>query len=100
MLTGAEKHKLRGQAQLLEPLLIVGKKGLTPEILEEITAGLKRRRLIKIRFKTDDRLQQERWCLEIAEKTQSEYICSVGRTGTFYRVQADPEEGEITPPID
>ncbi len=96
MLTGAEKHKLRGQAQVLEPLLLVGKKGLTPEVFDEIESGLTRRKLIKVRFKTD-RMQQERWCLEIAEKAKAEYLGSVGRTGSFYRNQNGETETGASP---
>ncbi|MBQ8723596.1 MAG: YhbY family RNA-binding protein, partial [Opitutales bacterium] len=41
-LSGAEKKKLRGQAQLLEAKISVGKNGVTPEMLKTLNIIFKK----------------------------------------------------------
>lgn len=50
MLTGKQKRYLRAHASLLNPVVIVGKEGFTPEVIKEIKTGLKANELIKIKI--------------------------------------------------
>ena len=49
-LTGAQKSKLRGLGQKLDATLKVGKEGLTPTFITELSRALRGHDLIKLRF--------------------------------------------------
>ncbi len=83
-LTAAEKKELRGIAQRLKPHVHLGKLGLSEPVLAEIETALNKNGLIKIRFEAD-REGVKALCREIPEKTGSEFIGSVGKTGVFFR---------------
>ncbi len=89
-LSSAEKKELRGIAQRLKPHLRIGRQGLTASVLDEIETALKGNGLIKIRFETD-RDAVRSYCQEIPEKTDSEYVGGVGRTGVFFREMPETE---------
>ncbi len=48
-LTTKEISELKAQAHTLEPIVRVGKTGLSETVIEEINKHLKKRRLIKVR---------------------------------------------------
>ena len=50
MLTGKQKRYLRAAASLINPAAIVGKEGLTEEVLAEIRTGLEANELVKIKI--------------------------------------------------
>lgn len=90
-LSGADKKKLRGEAQLLEPHLHIGKQGVTPEVLQSIEIAFKKATLIKIRFAGD------RGCIlqqinQIASASGSFCVCNVGKTAAFFRPLPAPAE--------
>ena len=89
-LTSAEKKQLRGMAQRLKPLVHIGKHGLSETVLAEIETALTKNGLIKIRFEADRDIIKA-LCSEIPEKTNSEFVGSVGKTAVFFRDM--PEEG-------
>ncbi len=83
-LTAAEKKKLRGIAQRLKPHVHIGKQGLTEAVLAEIDMALTKNGLIKLRFDAD-RDGIKVLSSEIPEKTDSEFVGSVGKTAVFFR---------------
>ena len=84
-LTGAERGKLRGLAQTLDPKVFVGKAGINPGIAKLLNDAFKNADLVKVRF-TAERDLREQQAQELAKLTQSEVIGSVGRTATFFRL--------------
>ena len=87
-LTNPEIRKLKGEAQRLEPVVHVGKGGLTDAVLQSIEQALRTRELIKIRF---DHERDERDVLDgqIAEATDAALIMQVGKVAVFYRPKKD-----------
>lgn len=83
-LTNPEIRRLKAEAQRLEPVVRVGKNGLTPAVLYSIQQAMNSRELIKIRF---DHEREERDVLagEIAKATQAALIMQVGKVAVFYR---------------
>lgn len=76
--------ELKSRAQLLKPVLKLGKAGATPEFLAALDAELKLHQLLKIRF---EGFKEERKVLskQLAEATQSVLVQQVGHTAVFYR---------------
>ena len=72
--------KLIEQAKLLEPIIRIGKSGLTAGVVEEIKKQLKKRKLIKIKFLRAalEKKDRKKLAKEIAEKTGAELVQQVG----------------------
>jgi RNA-binding protein len=82
-----EKIFLRRNAKHLEPIVRIGKSGISENMVEEINKNLKKRKLIKIKFlasslKGDDK---KKLINLIAHKTNSEIIESVGNIVVLYK---------------
>jgi len=54
-LTPAERRDLRAKAHHLEPVVMIGQHGLTPQVLHEIDLALLAHELIKVKVLGDDR---------------------------------------------
>jgi len=84
-LTGAERSKLRGLAQTLDPKVFVGKAGINEGIAKLLLQAFTNADLVKVRF-TAERDAMEAQMQELARLTGSEVIGSVGRTATFFKL--------------
>ena len=79
-----DRKELRTRAHKLEPVVIIGAKGVTPEVLAEIDRALKAHELIKVRAlleRTDREVAFEAVC----EHTGAEKIQQVGKVCVIYR---------------
>jgi len=92
-LTNPEKRRLKAEAQLLEPVVRVGKSGVTPEVLASIEQPLTARQLIKVRF---DQEREERDILarKVAEATGAELIWQIGKVAVFYRPRPESAQAQ------
>lgn len=79
-----EIKQMRSKAKLLEPMVRIGKNGLTEASINEIKKQLKKKKLIKIKLlkSIEDR---KKLAKEIAEKTDSVLIESVGFVVVVYK---------------
>ena len=84
-LTGAERSKLRGLAQTLDPKVFVGKAGVNAGIAKLLEEAFRNADLVKVRF-TAERDAMETQMQELARLTGSEVIGNVGRTATFFKL--------------
>lgn len=68
------------EAKKLEPIIRIGKNGLTPETIKEIKKLLEKKRLIKIKFLKSALQNKNRKELakELAEKTSSTLVDVIG----------------------
>jgi RNA-binding protein len=84
ILTNQEKRKLKAEAQHLDPIVRVGKNGLTAAVLHCILQALDSRALIKIRFE-HEREERDLLANEVAQKTKATLLMQVGKVAVFYR---------------
>ncbi len=68
---------------------MLGQKGLTEEILNELDIALIHHELVKIKLSVGDREARKQMIAEICEKSQSQEIQSIGKTLSVYRVNPD-----------
>ena len=80
---------LRARCHELKPVILMGQKGLTEEVLKEIDIALTHHELVKIKLSVDDRELRQQVSSEICEQTQSEEVQSIGKTLSVYRVNPD-----------
>jgi RNA-binding protein len=78
---------LKKESANLDPLLSVGKNGITESLIDEIKKQLKTKKLVKIRIhknsgETDD---MKETALELCEKCNATLIDIRGRTVTIYK---------------
>ena len=83
-LTNAEIRKLKARAQLMEPMLKVGKAGLSDGFLKSVDEALALHELVKIKF-TEFKEEKKTLAPELAEKTSSRLIMRVGNVAVLYR---------------
>ena len=80
---------LRAKCHELKPVIMMGQKGLTTEVLNELDIALTHHELVKIKLSIDDRDLRKQVATEICEKSESEEVQSIGKTLTVYRVNPD-----------
>jgi RNA-binding protein len=93
MLTPAERKALKAKAHKLEPVVHIGAKGLTEEVIAEIDRALKAHELIKVRAGSLARDARDDAFGSICERTGAESVQQVGKVFVLYRkrpVDAQP----------
>ena len=88
-LTSARRSELRAQAHKLDPVVQIGDKGLTDEVVAEIDRSLKAHELIKVRAATDDRKAREAWMSAICERLEAQPVQQIGKVLVIYRENFD-----------
>ena len=91
-LTPARRSELRAEAHKLAPVVIIGDKGLTDEVVAEIDRSLKAHELIKVRAATGDRDAREGWMGQICGKLEAHPIQRIGKVLVIYRENVDKPE--------
>jgi RNA-binding protein len=85
MLTPAERKALKGRAHKLDPVVIIGAKGLTEEVVKEVDLALKAHELIKVRAPGIERGEREEAMRVLCERTQAEAVQTIGKVFVMYR---------------
>jgi RNA-binding protein len=85
MLSPAERKSLKARAHKLEPVVIVGAKGLTDEVVKEIDRALKAHELIKVRAPSLERQARGPLLEQILERTRAERVQEIGKVFVIYR---------------
>ena len=98
-LKGFQRKYLRGLAHRLKPVVFIGQKGLTAEVLLSAEQALESHELIKVKF-IDFKEKEQKAELSglLGSKTGSEIVGIIGHTVIFYRQQSDPEKRKISIP--
>jgi RNA-binding protein len=92
-----QRGHLRALANPLKPTVILGKQGLTEQIIDKVAHELDAHELIKVRFLE---YKEERKSLTetIIEETGCALVGLIGNVAILYRQQADPERRLIALP--
>jgi RNA-binding protein len=89
MLTAPERKALKAKAHKLDPVVQVGAKGLTDEVVAEIEVALKAHELIKVRAGSLERGDRDVLWKEILVRTGAEEVQQVGKIVVLYRKKSD-----------
>ena len=93
-LSAAQRKQLRSLAHHLQPIVLVGKHGVTDTLVDAVDEALKVYELIKIRFH-EHKDAKKNLTAEIAQHTGSEIAGIIGHVAILYREQEDPEKRSI-----
>ena len=95
-LTSAQRKRLRGLAHGLNPLVQLGKSGLTAAALAQIDKELADHELIKVRFLASKQAKDA-----LVAEMELRLACGaagrVGHVAILYRPHADPDKRQIDP---
>src|SRR5690606_16001577 len=93
-LKGSQRKNLRAQAHHLKPLVMIGAKGVTDQLVGSVDIALNDHELIKVKFGEFKEAKKE-ISEEIAKATKSELGGLIGNIASFYRRHPDPEKRKI-----
>ena len=96
MLTGKQRRYLRGLGHHLEPVVHVGKDGITEGLVGAADRALGDHELIKVRLGESAGADRHEIAASLAESTGAELVQVLGRTFLLYRRR--PEEPTIQLP--
>lgn len=98
-LKGFQKKYLRGLAHSLKPVVLIGQKGFTDELVKSTDQALERHELIKIKFNEFKEKEQKAEITEmICKATKAEVAGAIGHMVILYREQKDPDKKKIALP--
>jgi putative YhbY family RNA-binding protein len=92
----SERRSLKARAHHLEPVVMIGAGGLTPEVLAEVETNLRSHELIKIRVLGEDRASRRDLIASICAATGASPVQQIGRVLVIYRPK--PPESAAQPP--
>lgn len=96
MLTSKQRSFLRALGHKLEPIVFLGKGGLTENIIKEIDNNLELRELIKIKLQDGCELQPKEVANRVSESLKADVVQVIGHKFILYR--ESKENKEITLP--
>ena len=84
-LTGKQKRFLRSLGVTMEPVVQIGKDGLTPAVVESAREAVKARELIKVRVLQNCLEVPETVITMLAERAVTDLVQVIGRNGLLYK---------------
>lgn len=85
MLTGKQRSYLKGIANNIDPIFQIGKNGITENFVKQVDEALEAREIIKMNILNNSLLDAKEVIRELTEKTNSEFVQSIGNKVVLYR---------------
>lgn len=95
-LTASQIRYLRGLAHPLKPVVMLGGKGVTPNVLKELEQALDDHELIKVRLAGADRAARAADVATLTEASRAEALQTIGRIAVLFR--RNPKQPRIALP--
>lgn len=80
-----QQQKLKAQAHSLKPVVLMGEKGLTENVMLEIDLALASHELIKVKVGRLPKEEKQEIAAEIVKATKSEIVQIIGNILVLYR---------------
>ena len=84
-LTGKQKRFLRALGTKLEPVVTVGKEGVTPTVVESARDAITKHELIKVRVLQNAPEPPEDAITRLTERTDANLVQIIGRNGLLFK---------------
>jgi RNA-binding protein len=98
-LSGYQAKYLRGLAHRLKPVVFVGQKGLTRELIASVNSALDRHELIKVKFVEYKEKGEKQPIVQAIERQVPCHLAGmIGHMAIFYRPHRNQEKRRITLP--
>lgn len=94
-LTGKQKSFLRSLGMKLEPVVNIGKEGLTPTVVAAAREVIRKRELIKVRVLQNCAELPKDIITMLAERADANPVQVIGRNGLLYRKNEEKPKIEL-----
>lgn len=91
-LTSKQRAQLRGLANPLEDMVLVGKGGLTDAVIQEVDSILAKRELVKIKLLETSMLTPKTAQAVLCEELDAAPVQCIGTKTVIYREAIEPED--------
>ena len=95
-LTQSQTKYLRGYSHGLKPLIMVGAKGITDSLIEELRNTLAHHELVKIKIASDNREERAQIIKTLQETTGADLVQTLGKICVLF--QQKPKEAAFSLP--
>lgn len=85
MLTGKQRSFLKKESHGIDPILQIGKQGVTDNFIDQVKDALEARELIKIKVLNNSFLDTKEVANEVADKAGAEFVQSIGNKFVLYK---------------
>ena len=92
-LPNSEIRRLKAAAQHLEPILKIGKAGLSDGFVQSVNDALSQHELVKIKF-VEFKEQKKELAPQLADRTASHLVMRVGNVMVLHRPPAELKQQE------
>jgi RNA-binding protein len=96
-LSPADRRELKGLAHHLDPVIMIGDKGLSDSVMLETAAALKAHGLIKIRVMGDERDARLEMLSKLCDQLGCEKVQTIGKLLVVYRPKTEQLPKEHIP---
>ena len=98
-LSAKRRSELRSEAHKLGPIVFIGDKGLTDEVIAEIDRSLRAHELIKVRAASAERKARDEWLETICSRLDAHPVQQIGKVFVIYRERPqEPARAVAQPP--
>ena len=85
MITSKQRSFLKSLAHNLDPIVYIGKAGVTDNVIKEIDTCLEARELVKVKLQEGCTLAPKDVANDLLEPLGAEFVQAIGRKFTLYR---------------
>lgn len=89
MLSDAQRKHLRRLGHDLNPVVLIGQGGISPNLVAEFDRALTDHELVKVRARVGDREIRDQILAELARATGAELVQRIGHVALYYRARKD-----------
>ena len=94
-LTSKQRAQLRGIANGIDTIVVIGKDGITENLVKQANDALDAREIIKCRVLENSMLTAREACDELSRLTRSEQVQVIGTKFVIYRQHYDKSKRKI-----
>lgn len=98
MLTAKQKRYLKSLGMTQEPIVQIGKAGVTATVVAGTEAALLARELVKVRVLNNSPQESKEAIQELAIETGAQLVQVIGHNGLLYKRNSDPEKSKLELP--
>jgi RNA-binding protein len=89
VLAPRQRKYLRQQAHSLQPVVRLGRSGVSAAVIAETDRALESHELIKVKIEAEEGEQRKQMALSLADATGAEVAGLIGRIAILYRPRSD-----------
>lgn len=95
MITSKQRSYLRSLAHSLDPVVYIGKAGVTDNVIKELDQCLEARELVKVKIQEGAELDAKDTANQLAQELKAEFVQAIGRKFTLYRRSRENRQIEL-----